>query len=128
MNRQNWKFRYKVTDIQAAVDLKIDKHTKKLKWWEDKKAETMTKVKETGIGVQDSVAASYSNTKGFMGARVVIDETLQAELTECHNKIMDHYDRLNEYKAWGEVLKGTTADTAPVLELDHSDYLFFFGE
>lgn len=125
MNRQNWKFSYPVEDVLEATKKKIEIHQKKLKWWEDKKAEAIKKVGEGGITVQDSVAASYSNTKGGFGPQVLVEASLQRDLTECQSKIMQHHEHLQEYKAWKQVLKnGNSFD----LELDHSDYLFFFGE
>ncbi len=125
MKRTDWKFQYTAAKLAEAAAIKRTKHQGKLKWWEEKKAETMKKVAETGITVQDSVASSYSNTKGGFGPEIVIDETLQRDLTECQRKIMEHNKLVQEYDAWFQVLSGNSEAR---VDLDHDDYLFFFGE
>lgn len=85
----------------------------------------MRKVAESGIEVKDSVASSYSNVKGNFGPEITIDATLQRELTECQQKIMEHHRFIKEYEGWIQVLKGNPESR---LDLEHDDYLYFFGE
>jgi hypothetical protein len=125
MKRNEWTFEYTASKIAEAAQAKKDKHAAKLKWWEDKKAEVMKKVTESGIEVQDSVAASYSNTRGDFGPQIRIDSGLQRDLSECQNKIMEHHGLMNNYGGWVQVL---TAHPEARLSLEHDDYLFFFGE
>lgn len=125
MQRDEWKFTYTASKLAEAAAAKHEKHSKKLLWWEEKKKEVMAKVAESGIEVQDSVAASYSNTKGGFGPQIKIDAGLQRDLTECQEKIMEHHRRANEYVGWVQVLK---ANPEARLDLHHDDYLFFFGE
>lgn len=125
MKRNDWKFTYIATVLADAAATKRDKHAEKLAWWEDKKREVMKQVAETGIEIQDSVASSYSNTKGMFGPQIKIDAGLQRDLTECQEKIMEHHGKQQDYGGWVEVLTGNPGDR---LELDHADYLFFFGE
>ena len=125
MNRHEWTFEYTASRLAEAANKKRDAHSKKLAWWEQKKAETMKKVAETGIDVQDSVAASYSNTKGSFGPQIVIDAGLQRDLSECQSKIMEHHQLVKEYDGWSQVL---SANPEARLQLSHDDYVFFFGE
>lgn len=125
MKRDEWVFTYTASKLAEAAANKQEKHSKKLLWWEGKKKETMAKVTEAGIEVQDSVAASYSNTKGGFGPQIRIDAGLQRDLSECQDKIMEHHGKVNQYNGWVQVLN---ANPEARLELDHDDYLFFFGE
>jgi hypothetical protein len=124
MIRNKWTFEYTASKLSEAAAKKRDVHASKLKWWEEKKAETMKKVAETGIEVQDSVASSYSNTKGNFGPQIRIDSGLQRDLTECQDKIMEHHDAVKDYDGWVQVF---TANPEARLSLEHDDYLFFFG-
>lgn len=125
MKRNSWLFTFTASKLAEAASAKKEKHVGKLEWWEAKKAETMKKVAESGITVQDSVAASYSNTKGGYGPEIIIDETLQRDLTECQRKIMEHHTLVAQYEGWIQVLSGNAEAR---LDLDQEDYLFFFGE
>jgi len=125
MKRNDWSFQFTASKLAEAAAAKRDLHKTKQQWWEDKKAETMKKVAESGIEVHDSVAASYSSAKGGYGPEIVIDAGLQRDLTECQRKIMEHNKLVQDYTGWFQVLTGNAEAR---VELDHDDYLFFFGE
>lgn len=125
MKRNDWTFEYTASKLAEAAVKKRDSHTKKKQWWEDKKAQTMKKVAEAGIEVHDSVAADYSNTKGWAGPQIRIDDGLQRDLTECQAKIIEHDKLINSYNGWHQVF---TAHPEARLPLTHDDFLFFFGE
>jgi hypothetical protein len=125
MKRNDWLFTYTASKLAEAALAKRDKHAKKLQWWEDKKGDTIKKVADSGIEVQDSMAASYSNVKGAFGPQIRIDSGLQRDLTECQDKIMEHHGLVKSYDGWIQVL---SANGEARLELEHDDYLFFFGE
>lgn len=125
MKRTEWTFQFTASKLAEAAQTKKEAHTKKLDWWNAKKAEVMEKVAESGIEVKDSVAASYSNTKGGFGPQIVIDAGLQRDLTECQEKIMEHDRRVSEYDGWVQVLTGNPESR---LDLEHDDYIFFFGK
>lgn len=124
MNRDEWKFEYTASHLADAANKKKSTHTEKQRWWEDKKAEVMAKVRESGIEIRDSVAASYSSTKGGYGPQIEVDEGMQRDLTECQQKIREHEKLVRDYDAWTQVL---TANPEARLQLDHEDYVFFFG-
>jgi len=124
MKRDDWTFDYTAAKLAEAATNKKVTHEKKKTWWESKKAEVMTKVRESGIEVRDSVASSYSNTKGNFGPQIEVDAGMQRDLTECQQKILEHDRLVRDYDGWVQAL---TANPESRLSLDHDDYLFFFG-
>ena len=124
MNRDEWHFEYTASKLAEAAKAKMETHVAKRKWWEDKKGEVMAKVKESGIEIRDSVAASISSTKGGFGPQIEIDGGMQRDLTECQLKIREHDKLVRDYDAWVQVL---SANADSRLKLDHEDYMFFFG-
>lgn len=125
IGRDWWTFDYTAARLAESAILKRDAHAKKLEWWEKKKKEIIQKVAETGIDIQDSVAANYSNTKGNFGPQIVIDAGLQRDLSECQQKILEHDSMTRIYNGWAQVL---AANPEKRLSLTHDDYIFFFGE
>lgn len=125
MKRHEWIFEYTASKLAEAARVKMDTHIGKLAWWENKKKETLAKVTDMGIEVQDSVASSYSNVKGAFGPQIRIDAGLQRDLSECQEKIMEHHGLVQTYDGWIQVLN---ANPEARLSLEHDDYLFFFGE
>lgn len=123
--RTEWTFDYTASKLALAATEKRDIHTQKLAWWENKKAETMKNIRETGIEIRDSVASSYSNTKGAFGPQIEISEGMQRDLTECQNKILEHNRMVGEYEGWRQVLE---ANPEKQLPLSHEDWLFFFSK
>jgi putative NADPH-quinone reductase len=124
MKRDDWVFDYTAAKLAEAAVAKKATHEKKKEWWESKKSEVMTKVRESGIEVRDSVASSYSNTKGNFGPQIEVDAGMQRDLTECQQKILEHDRLVRDYDGWVQAL---TANPEARLSLDHDDYLFFFG-
>lgn len=124
MKRQEWTFEYTAKTIADAAVKKKETHIAKFRWWEKKKDDVMAKIKAEGISVKDSVAASYSNTKGLYGPRLEIDEGLERDLNECHQKVLEHNKLVQTYAGWIELL---TACPESRLKLDNEDWLFFFG-
>lgn len=122
--REKWEFEYTAGKLADAAKLKQESHTKRLEWWEAKKKETIDKVKTSGIEVRDSVAASYSNSKGAFGPKIEIDDGMQRDLCECQTKILEHTGLIKSYNGWVQVLEGNKESR---LKLSHEDWLFFFG-
>jgi hypothetical protein len=123
--RQEWQFNYSGSLVANGAKKKYETHSGKLRWWEKKKKEVMKKVAESGIEIQDSVAASYSNTKGMFGPQIKIDAGLQRDLTEVQEKILEHHGLSREYAGWVQVLE---ANSGAQLPLSYDDWLYFFGE
>lgn len=125
MIRDEWKFEYTASTLALAAAKKKSIHEGKKAWWEAKKAEVMARVRESGIEVRDSVASSYSNTKGGFGPQIEVDSGMQRDLTECQQKILEHDRLVRDYDGWEKTL---AAHPESRLSLDHDDYLFFFSE
>jgi len=123
MEKSKWKFSYKATELAEGAKKKIISAGKKFKWWEEKKKELLAKVPE-GITVEESVGATYSNIKGY-APQVVIDVTLQRNLSETHQRLINLDSTIREYDGWVQVLEANSTQT---LELDHDDWLYFFGK
>lgn len=123
--RQDWEFEYTAGKLAEAAKLKKESHTKRLEWWEAKKKEVMQKVRDSGIEIRDSVAASYSNTKGAYGPEIEVDAGMQRDLCECQSKILEHTNLIKSYDGWVQVLE---ANKESRLKLSHEDWLFFFAE
>lgn len=124
MKRNDWKFAYSAGKLAAAAESKKKHHTERRGWWEAKKTEVMEKIKASGLEIHEEQAAAYSNrTKGY-GAQIIIDPLMQRDLDECHQKIIKHNDLAQQYDCWHQVL---ISNSEHRLELDHEDFLFFFG-
>lgn len=129
MNRNDWEFEYTARNLAVAAKGQRDFRLSRVDVWEGKKAEVMTKVKETGLTVHEGVAASMSSyttsNAGHGGAHVMVDATLQRDLNECVTKIQTHRAAATEYDAWLQVLD---ANPEARLKLKHNDWMFFFGK
>lgn len=127
MNRDNWEFEYTARNLATAAKAQREHREGRVKVWEEKKAEIMQKVKDTGLTVHEGVAASMANYTNSIqqGATVMVDATLQRDLNECVTKIRQHRDAATEYHAWEQVLE---ANPDSRLKLKHNDWMFFFGK
>ena len=133
MKRHEWTFNYGCDTLAEAALKQADKHQTKLKWWQEQKDAVMTKIRESGIEVHESLGASYGATKMGIGPTISIEAGLERSLKECHDKITSHSRKIDEYHAWVTVLRGAHErgkDQGNIarMDLDHEDYLFFFGE
>ncbi len=125
MKRREWLFKYTAGKLATAATAKKDHHEERLKWWEKQKEAVMIKIRESGIDVHMPVADLYSNkTRGY-GPEIVIDATMQRDLSEVQGKLIEHEAKVREYSGWVQVLD---ANPESQLELDNDDYLFFYGE
>lgn len=124
MKRNEWEFEYTAHRLAEAAMAKKEAHQAKFKWWEAKKAEVMATIRETGIEIRDSVAATYSNTQGNYGPQIEIAEGMQRDLREVQMKLLEHDRLIQEYEGWRQVLG---ANPEARLRLNHEDWLYFFG-
>ena len=124
MKRHEWEFSFTGAQLLAGAEKKLTHHQGRLEFWLRKKGETLAKIRESGIDVHESVAGSaYSNAR--QQPRVVIDATLQADLTECAEKIEEHRELAESYRGWVQVF-GEQRDARQ--QLHHDDWLYFFGQ
>lgn len=125
MKRDEWTFKYTAAKLAEAAELRAAHRHERVEWWTEQRAKVMAEVKDSGIEVEESVAASYSNTTMKMAPQVVVRTDLQRKLNECHQKIIEHGDAERSYAGWVQVLR---ANPEAQLELQHDDWLYFFGE
>lgn len=126
-NRADWEFEYTARNLATAATGQRDFRLGRVKAWEEKKGEVMVKIKESGLTVHEGPAASMSNytTSNSGGAHVMVDTTLQRDLSECVSKIASHRAAAAEYEGWIQVLE---ANPEARLKLKHDDWMFFFGK
>lgn len=124
--RSDWTFEYTAGKLAEAAVSKCDHHKSRVEWWTAQKKLVMDRIRESGIEIHDSVAEQYtSNRTRGVGPQIVIDATLQRDLGECQGKINEHSDLVKQFDGWAQVLN---AHPESRLALDHSDFLFFYGE
>lgn len=127
MKRGEWEFEYTASVIAKAAEAQRNYRMTRVEEWEKKKMEVMAKIKESGIEVHESVAASMLNytTSNAAGPQIIIDATMQRDLNECHTKIATHRQSATEYDGWAQVLN---ANPESRLKLKHNDWMYFFGK
>jgi hypothetical protein len=127
MLRDQWKFAYTAEALAEAARRKISTHTERLEWWKTKKEEVTATIRSEGIEIDEKIALAYTNPKARdwdQGGEVLIRNDLRKQLAECYAKLEYHTGQVHEYDAWSQTL---TANRTATLELDITDWLFFFG-
>ena len=127
MLKHEWEFEYTASALAIAAEAQRAFRQGRVEAWEGKKLEVMAKVKESGLTVHEGPAAGFSNytSNTGQGAHVMVDTTLQADLSECVTKIKTHRDAVRQYEGWVQVLQ---ANPESRLKLHQDDWLFFFGK
>ena len=67
MLRNAWGFEFTASALATAATEKKAHHEDRVKFWETAKEAVMKEVRETGIEVNESLAASYSNKSAGFG-------------------------------------------------------------
>lgn len=128
-NRKDWEFEYTAAKLAEAAAGQREHRQARIKAWEEKKAEVMAKIKESGLTIDESVAetqfANYTTAAEGRGAQIMVDRGLQRDLSECVSKIREHREAATEYDGWYQVL---VANPEARLKLKHDDWMFFFGK
>lgn len=134
MLRAKWEFEYTASALAIAAAAQHDFRVGRVKFWQDKQAEIIAKIKESGIEVHEDIASAvnndinamkYLNTSAMGGAQILIDPTMQGDLNKCFMKIREHAEYVRQYSAWKQVLEGNPESR---VKLDHDDWMFFFGK
>jgi len=124
--RSKWEFAYTASALAKAAEAQRDHRNSRVTEWEAKKAEVVEKIKSSGLTVHEGPAATmYTNTSNSGGAHVMVDTTLQADLSQCVDRIKLHREAAKSYDAWAQVLN---ANPKARVQLDHDDWMFFFGK
>lgn len=126
--RDEWEFEYTAAKLAEGAKSQREFRLGRVAWWTEAKAKVMAEVKDAGIEVTESVAASISNyatTTQMDGPQIRVRTDLQKKLVECHNKIQGHQQAASEYDGWVQVL---SANPESRLKLTQADWLYFFGK
>lgn len=122
--RSEWTFQYSNDKLLSGAKAKKEFHEGRLKFWSDAKEKAIAEVKDTGLTISESAAGS-NYSKGGMHPRLVIDESAQDKVSECHSKCQEHAGKVAEYDAWVQVLSACSSSGTQTLQFH--DYLYFFG-
>jgi hypothetical protein len=122
--RDKWDFEFTASKLAEGAMAKKAHHESRQKYWEDANQKVMAKIKESGLEVtHQEISPSGSNVRKF-GPKVVVRDDLEEDLTEAHEKIREHANKVREYEGWIQVLNGNPESR---LKLNADDYLYFFG-
>jgi len=136
MLRSKWEFEYTAKNLAIAAEAQKQFRASRAKVWEQKKEEVIAKIKDSGLNVHESIAASLNlannnvnalkySTQHMAGPQITIDATMQRDLDECFAKIQGHAELRKQYDAWQQVFEGNPEAR---VKLDHDDWMFFFGK
>lgn len=128
--RDEWEFSYTAASLAAGARGQREFRLSRVKWWTEAKDKLMTEIRESGLEVNESVAAQAGYASNSIGTRslqptIGVRGDLQAKLQECHAKIQQHQQAAAEYDGWVQVLEANDATTH---SLTQSDWLYFFGK
>lgn len=124
-NREKWNFNYTVGNVLVGAQKKLDRHKARLDWWDGQKQEVFQKIRDEGVEIDESLADVISNSYN-RGPTVQIRNDLIKDMQECVAKIREHRAKVDGYLAWVKVL--VDQDDSHDLELNHADWLYFFGD
>lgn len=125
--RDEWEFEYTAAKLAEGAKAQREFRLGRVAWWTEAKAKVMAEVKETGLEVNESMAASLSNyaNTSMAAPQISVRADLQKKLGECHSKIQSHQQAAGEYEGWVQVLG---ANSESRLKLTQADWLYFFGK
>lgn len=133
--RDEWEFEYTAAKLAEGAEAQRKFRLSRVEWWTEAKAKLMVEIRESGLEVNESVAAQagyISNstvTRGLNAPTINVRHDLQQKLAECHSKIQAHQQAAAEYDGWVQVLSATAADDPEKCQkLTQADWLYFFGK
>jgi hypothetical protein len=129
VKRNEWTVQYTGAKLADAAKAKIDFHEGRIKVWKDAKEKVMSDIRASGIEVNESLAEQFNNSTQYSttqayGPTVTIKEDLLHKLQEAHSKVDTHTGLVKQYQAWGQMM---SSHPEAVFQLQHDDWMFFFG-
>ena len=97
-NRDGWEFEYTASKLAEGAAKQKDFRLGRVAWWTEAKAKVMAEVKESGLEVSESVAASISN---YASTQMAMPRAGQSAYT---NTKKQSAPRLNDYILNGKIL------------------------
>lgn len=129
--RDEWKVGYTGAQLCNAAIEKEAFHVKRKEWWFDKKEAVIAKIRSEGINVTESIVDELgklgyaTNSVRGMAPTIQIDAGMAAQVQEATQKVHEHDGKVAKYQAWQQML---SAHPVATFDLDHDDWMFFFGK
>lgn len=120
MRRDDLTFEYLSGDVAEAAQGQLEHHQKRLDYWKDEREFIKEKIEEAGLQIRERQVTGGTNYE------VVADQELQQRFNQCHRKIDQHREKIEEYDKWVKVLRNRP-ETEPIW-LDMEDILYFNPE
>jgi len=127
MLRNDWGFDYTANKLAEAAATKMVFHQERLDWWKTKRQEVMGTIRSEGLEIDEKLVMEFRSPKARdwdRSAQVMIRNDLQADLSECLEKLSHHTQQVQQYDGWQQVL---AANPEARVKLDIEDWLFFFA-
>ena len=135
MKRNEWEVKYTGRRLAEAAQAKKTYHAERHKVWSGKEEDVMVEIKSSGMEINRSLvdemrktnqySISNSANLGFPSTTVTIRADLLQKLQEAGLKIRQHEDLIKQYDAWVQMME---AHQENQFELNHDDWMFFFGK
>ena len=126
--RDEWEFTYTAIKLAEGAKAQREFRTSRVAWWTEAKAQLMAEIRESGLEVNESIAAQanyLSTATRAIAPTINVRQDLQQKLAECHSKIQSHQQAAAEYDGWVQVLEANPENR---LALTQADWLYFFGK
>jgi len=127
MLRNDWGFDYTANKLAEAAATKMVFHQERLDWWKTKRQEVMGTIRSEGLEIDEKLVMEFRSPKARdwdRSAQVMIRNDLQADLSECLERLSHHTQQVQQYDGWQQVL---AANPEARVKLDIEDWLFFFA-
>lgn len=116
MKRNEWVFRYQISEVGDGAKAQALKHRAREKDWQAEYEKNVIEARAAGIDVREF------EVTGGKRADVVIDPTVAKRLGESYQKRDEHRRAAEAFEGWAAVM---AAQEAGHLDLHHDDVLFF---
>jgi hypothetical protein len=120
--RDRWQVKVKAKVLRDASAERMDYHEGRAKWWAEQREKAEGQIRSGGITVRHHLTNSGNR------AEAVVDPGLSGRLAECEQKIREHQDAVNRFRAYraffelsGEAEHELTADDVLYFALADSD-------
>lgn len=125
--RASWRFPYTADKLLKAATDKKGFHETRKAWWETKRDEIKADIREKGLEIDESIAhgSPKFSASNYRDPIVQINNEMLRDLQETLEKVREHGDKVKDYDAWCQVLASQGQVT---FDLNHQDWLFFFGK
>ena len=79
-NREEWVFEYSSNQVLQGANQQKEFRLSKVQWWKAAKEKVMAEIRESGIEINESLAALTYSTTSAMSPKIKVNETLQKQI------------------------------------------------